>query len=81
MLLHAYSLYLLQITKLQAAIKYAEEDLPNAKVCSRKHHVLGLNHCFPVQTLVEQCPNDDPDTEYNMGCVLYKVTSLILPNE
>ncbi|XP_055877810.1 tetratricopeptide repeat protein 30A-like [Biomphalaria glabrata] len=43
-----------QITKLQAAIKYGEEDLPAAK------------------SLVEQCPADDPDTEINFGCLLYK---------
>ncbi|RUS78025.1 hypothetical protein EGW08_014200 [Elysia chlorotica] len=43
-----------QITKLQAAIKYGEEDLPAAK------------------SLVEQCPADDPDTEINFGCLLFK---------
>ncbi|KAJ8319127.1 hypothetical protein KUTeg_004218 [Tegillarca granosa] len=43
-----------QITKLQAAIKYGEEDLPGAK------------------SLVEQCPADDPDTEINLGCLLFK---------
>ncbi|XP_041363711.1 tetratricopeptide repeat protein 30A-like [Gigantopelta aegis] len=43
-----------QITKLQAAIKYGEEDLPGAK------------------SLVEQCPSDDPDTESNFGCLLFK---------
>ncbi|KAH9519738.1 Tetratricopeptide repeat protein 30A [Bulinus truncatus] len=43
-----------QITKLQAAIKYGEEDLPAAK------------------SLVEQSPADDPDTEINFGCLLYK---------
>lgn len=43
-----------RVIKLQAAIKYAEEDLPNAK------------------TLVEQCAADDSDTEFNMGCVLFK---------
>lgn len=42
------------ITKLQAAIKYGEEDLPGAK------------------SLVDQCPTDDPDTEINHGCLLYK---------
>ncbi|XP_034314143.1 intraflagellar transport protein 70A isoform X1 [Magallana gigas] len=42
------------ITKLQAAIKFGEEDLPGAK------------------SLVEQCPSDDPDTEINLGCLLYK---------
>jgi len=24
--------------------------------------------------MVEQCPADDPDTEVNLGCLLYKVT-------
>ncbi|XP_071132605.1 intraflagellar transport protein 70A-like isoform X3 [Mytilus edulis] len=43
-----------KITKLQAAIKYGEEDLPGAK------------------SLVEQCPADDPDTEINLGCLLFK---------
>ncbi|MCL4138951.1 UNVERIFIED_CONTAM: hypothetical protein GTU68_062384 [Idotea baltica] len=42
------------ITKLQAAIKYGEEDLPGAK------------------SLVDQSPSDDPDTEINLGCLLYK---------
>lgn len=45
------------ITKLQAAIKYGEEDLPGAK------------------SLVDQCPAEDPDTEINHGCLLYKVGS------
>lgn len=44
-----------RLTKLQAAIKYGEEDLPGAK------------------SLVDQCPADDPDTEVNHGCLLYKV--------
>ncbi|XP_072037148.1 intraflagellar transport protein 70A-like [Amphiura filiformis] len=43
-----------KMTKLQAAIKYGEEDLPAAK------------------SLVEQCPSDDPDTEVNLGCLLFK---------
>ncbi|CAI8024711.1 Tetratricopeptide repeat protein 30A [Geodia barretti] len=46
--------YQTKVLKLQAAIKYAEDDLPNAK------------------TLVEQCPSDDPDTEFNMACILFK---------
>lgn len=44
-----------QVTKLRAAIKYGEEDLPGAK------------------GLVDACPADDPDTEVNLGCLLYKV--------
>lgn len=43
-----------EVTKLQAAIKYGEEDLPGAK------------------SLVEQCPADDPETEVNTGCLLFK---------
>ncbi|CAG0925009.1 unnamed protein product [Notodromas monacha] len=43
-----------KITKLQAAIKYGEEDVAGAK------------------SLVDQCPSDDPDTEINHGCLLYK---------
>lgn len=43
-----------RIVKLQAAIKYGEEDIPGA------------------QSLVEQCPVDDPDTEVNLGCLLFK---------
>lgn len=46
--------YATKITKLQAAIKYSEEDLPAA------------------QSLVEQCPADDPDTEINLGCLMFK---------
>jgi len=40
--------------KLQAAIKYGEEDLAGAK------------------SLVDQCPADDPDTDINLACLLYK---------
>ncbi|CAH1794760.1 unnamed protein product [Owenia fusiformis] len=43
-----------RIVKLQAAIKYGEEDIPAA------------------QALVEQSPPDDPDTEINLGCLLFK---------
>ncbi|KAF7283914.1 tetratricopeptide repeat domain 30 [Rhynchophorus ferrugineus] len=42
------------ITKLQAAIKYSQEDVLSAK------------------SLVDACPNDDPDKEVNLGCLLYK---------
>ncbi|KAB7505222.1 Tetratricopeptide repeat protein 30A [Armadillidium nasatum] len=42
------------ITKLQAAIKYGEEDLQGAK------------------SLVDQSSADDPDTEINLACLLYK---------
>lgn len=43
-----------KVVKLQAAIKYSEDDFPNAR------------------TLVEQCPPTDPDTDCNLGCVLFK---------
>lgn len=43
-----------KVLKLQAAIKYGEEDLQGAK------------------SMVEQCAADDPDTEINLGCLLYK---------
>lgn len=43
------------ITKLQAAIKYGEEDLQGAK------------------SLVDQSSAEDPDTEINLACLLYKV--------
>ncbi|TRY80025.1 hypothetical protein TCAL_13467 [Tigriopus californicus] len=43
-----------QMMKLQAAIKYGEEDVAGAK------------------SLVDQCPADDPDTDINRGCILYK---------
>ncbi|XP_022256183.1 tetratricopeptide repeat protein 30A-like isoform X2 [Limulus polyphemus] len=46
--------YQSEIIKLQAAIKYGEEDLSAAK------------------SLVDQAPPDDPDTEVNLGCLLYK---------
>ncbi|XP_047143378.1 intraflagellar transport protein 70A isoform X1 [Hydra vulgaris] len=42
------------IIKLQAAIKYTEDDVQGAK------------------SLVDQIPSDDPDTEVNHGCILYK---------
>ncbi|KAK6476150.1 tetratricopeptide repeat protein 30A [Huso huso] len=46
--------YHTKMLKLQAAIKYGEEDLSGAK------------------SLVEQLPSDDPDSEINLGCLLYK---------
>lgn len=45
----------LQVVKLQAAIRYGEENL----VASKK--------------LIEMCSSDDPDTEVNLACLLYKV--------
>lgn len=42
------------VLKLQAAIKYSEDDVQGAK------------------SLVEQIPSDDPDTEVNFGCILFK---------
>ncbi|XP_069814448.1 intraflagellar transport protein 70A [Dendropsophus ebraccatus] len=46
--------YQSKVLKLQACIKYGEEDLLGAK------------------SLVEQIPSDDPDSEINLGCLLYK---------
>ncbi|KFM78434.1 Tetratricopeptide repeat protein 30A, partial [Stegodyphus mimosarum] len=46
--------YQAKIVKLQAAIKYGEEDLAAAK------------------SLVDQSPPGDPDTEVNLGCLLFK---------
>lgn len=54
--------YRAKITKLQAAIKYGQEDLMSAK------------------HLIDSCPTEDPDTDVNLGCLLYKVSvsSLLL---
>lgn len=46
--------YQSKVLKLQASIKYGEEDLSGAK------------------SLVEQIPSEDPDSEINLGCLLYK---------
>ncbi|CAL1286212.1 unnamed protein product [Larinioides sclopetarius] len=46
--------YQTKIVKLQAAIKYGEEELAAAK------------------SLVDQSPPGDPDTEVNLGCLLFK---------
>ncbi|NP_001098119.2 intraflagellar transport protein 70A [Danio rerio] len=43
-----------KMIKLQAAIKYGEEDYSGAK------------------TLVEQLPQEDPDYDVDLGCLLYK---------
>uniref|UniRef100_A0A673KUM0 Tetratricopeptide repeat protein 30 n=1 Tax=Sinocyclocheilus rhinocerous TaxID=307959 RepID=A0A673KUM0_9TELE len=43
-----------KMIKLQAAIKYGEEDFSGAK------------------TLVEQLPQDNPDYDVDLGCLLYK---------
>ncbi|KAM3928059.1 intraflagellar transport protein 70A isoform 2-T2 [Leptodactylus fuscus] len=46
--------YQSKVLKLQACIKYGEEDQSGAK------------------SLVEQIPSEDPDSEINLGCLLYK---------
>ncbi|KAM4028232.1 intraflagellar transport protein 70A isoform 2-T2 [Anomaloglossus baeobatrachus] len=46
--------YQSKVLKLQACIKYGEEELSGAK------------------SLVEQIPSDDPDSDINLGCLLYK---------
>ncbi|XP_072009564.1 intraflagellar transport protein 70A isoform X2 [Engystomops pustulosus] len=46
--------YQSKVLKLQACIKYGEEELSGAK------------------SLVEQIPSEDPDSEINLGCLLYK---------
>ncbi|CAG0888873.1 unnamed protein product [Cyprideis torosa] len=46
--------YEAKVTKLQAAIKYGEDDLGGAK------------------SLVDHCSSEDPDTEINHGCLLFK---------
>ncbi|XP_051995517.1 tetratricopeptide repeat protein 30A isoform X1 [Xyrauchen texanus] len=43
-----------KMIKLQAAIKYGEEDFSGAK------------------TLIEQLPQEDPDYDVDLGCLLYK---------
>ncbi|XP_043273556.1 tetratricopeptide repeat protein 30A isoform X2 [Venturia canescens] len=43
-----------KVRKLQAAIKYGQEDIVAAK------------------SFVDQCPEDDVDTEINLGCLAYK---------
>ncbi|KAM9393797.1 intraflagellar transport protein 70A isoform 2-T2 [Pholidichthys leucotaenia] len=43
-----------KMVKLQACIKYCEEDYSASK------------------SLLEQLPQDDPDYDYNMGCLLYQ---------
>ena len=63
----------LKVIKLQAAIKYAEEDLPNAKVHCYVWFDTDIETVVSAQTLVEQCVSDDPDTDFNMACVLFKV--------
>lgn len=46
--------YVPKVIKLQAAIKYGEDDIQNAKI------------------LMEQCSEDDADTEVNLACLQYK---------
>ena len=51
-----------KVRKLQAAIKYGQEDTVAAK------------------SLVDQCADDDIDTEINLGCLLYKVFNFSVEN-
>ena len=34
-------------------------------------------HVFLFQSMVEQCAADDPDTEINLGCLLFKVMTYL----
>lgn len=74
-----FYLCLQQMLKLQACIKYCEEDNAAAKVSFLSGSYLRLGagiHAVPArvcaQSLLEQLPQDDPDYMYNMGCLLYQ---------
>uniref|UniRef100_A0A3Q2CFI5 Tetratricopeptide repeat protein 30 n=1 Tax=Cyprinodon variegatus TaxID=28743 RepID=A0A3Q2CFI5_CYPVA len=56
-----------KMVKLQACIKYCEEDYSAAKLRLTLHLSLSLS-----QSLLEQLPKEDPDYVYNMGCLLYQ---------
>ena len=64
---------LFQVLKLQAGIKFEEDDTQNAKVAFSNDLLTFIMMCV-VQSLVEQGPTDDPDTGINMGCILFKVS-------
>lgn len=80
-----FLLSLLQMVKLQACIKYCEEDYSASKVTSFYKHKLysfwevrfefstncTSTYAF-VQSLLEQLPQDEPDYVYNMGCLMYQ---------
>lgn len=40
-------------------------------------HKMIMEHVFLFQSMVEQCAADDPDTEINLGCLLYKVMTYL----
>ena len=40
-------------------------------------HKMIMVHVFLFQSMVEQCAADDPDTEINLGCLLFKVMTYL----
>ena len=42
------------------------------------HHCDSIFSVLQIQSMVEQCPADDADTEINLGCLLYKVRNNII---
>lgn len=34
----------------------------------------GADELSDAKSMVDKCPKDDPDTEINRGCLLYKVS-------
>uniref|UniRef100_A0A3Q2CF75 Tetratricopeptide repeat protein 30 n=1 Tax=Cyprinodon variegatus TaxID=28743 RepID=A0A3Q2CF75_CYPVA len=62
-----------KMVKLQACIKYCEEDYSAAKNRFIRQLRLTLHLSLSLsQSLLEQLPKEDPDYVYNMGCLLYQ---------
>ena len=54
--------------------------MPGAQVripLIQKQQLLKVMFLFCFQSLVEQLPSDDPDTEINLGCLLFKVSRVL----
>ena len=68
--------------KLQAAVKYAEDDI---KACVVPYAIKTLNlirknvdlFCFIKKEYVERSPSDDSTIEINKACILFKESKLV----
>lgn len=54
-------------------MSHEENESPFYHKCSKKCQFITLEHLvLSLQTLVEQLPQDDPDYDVDLGCLLYK---------
>lgn len=53
-------------------MSHEQNESPFDHKCSKSANLLHWNMVLSLQTLVEQLPQDDPDYDVDLGCLLYK---------